>query len=102
MDTERIEILKKLIQMDPADTFSRFALGLEHKAEHPDEAVRLFNDLLQVDPNYVPAYFQAGLARLEQNDFDRAKDWLERGIEVAQKVGDDHALGEMQEVLDTL
>jgi tetratricopeptide (TPR) repeat protein len=102
MDSERIEILKKLIQMDPSDTFSRFALALEHKEEKPVEAVQLFEELLKLDPDYVPAYFQAGLTRLDQNDFDQARDWLERGIEVAQKVGDDHALGEMQEVLDTL
>lgn len=102
MDSERVAILEKLVAMDPQDLFSKFALGLEHKADMPHAAIRHFEQLLAVNADYVPAYFQMGLTYLEQNEFESARAWLEQGVAVAERVGDHHALGEMQEVLETL
>ncbi len=102
MDQERLDTLKKLIAMDPDDTFSRYALGLEYRDSEPLTALEHLAEVVKRDANYVPAYFQSGLIHSELGDFKLAQEWLERGIVVAGRVGDHHALGEMQEALDQL
>lgn len=102
MNTERIETLRKLLEMEPTDVFSRYALGLEYLAEQPEVSEQCFLKVLELDPNYVAAYFQLGQLKAEVGRNQEAADWLERGIEVAGRVGDSHALAEMQDFLDQL
>jgi tetratricopeptide (TPR) repeat protein len=102
MDHERAQTLQKLLALDPSDTFSRYALGLEYRDSEPTTALEHLQAVIDRDPDYVPAYFQSGLIQSEQGDFEAAREWLERGIGVARRVGDEHALGEMQEALDQL
>lgn len=102
MDAERIATLKKLLEMDPDDTFSRYALGLEHRQDEPALALEHLGEVVRRDPLYVPAYFMAGLIHTDGGNIGEARRWLERGIATARQVGDDHALGEMEEALDQL
>jgi len=94
--------LQKLLQMDPKDVFSHYALGLEHLEQNAAEAERCFLRVLELDTQYVAAYFQLGQLKAELGDIESSQSWLEKGIEVAEQVGDQHALGEMQDFLDQL
>ena len=102
MNQERLSTLNKLVAMDADDTFSRYALGLEYRDSEPRTALEHLSEVVKRDANYVPAYFQSGLIHSEMGDYRAAQEWLERGMVIARKVGDSHALGEMQEALDQL
>lgn len=94
--------LQKLLQMDPSDVFSHYALGLEQLEGNAAESERCFLRVLELDARYVAAYFQLGQLKAELGELEAAQSWLEKGIEVAEQVGDQHALGEMQDFLDQL
>lgn len=102
MNDERARILAQLLEVEPQDTFSRFALGLELWQQQPEVALQHFQTILGYDSRYVPAYFQLGRLLAELSRVDEARSWIERGIEIAEQVGDHHALGEMQDFLNDL
>ncbi|MFN8611283.1 MAG: hypothetical protein U0931_27310 [Vulcanimicrobiota bacterium] len=102
MNQERVDTLKKLIEMDPRDTFSVYALGLEYLEGDPGRAQSQFESVLGLDDRYVAAYFQLGKLNYDQGDEKAATEWLEKGIAVAEEVGDTHAAGEMQDFLDQM
>ncbi len=102
MNEERVATLEKLLKMDPLDTFSTYALGLECLESQPDRARQQFLRVLELDSKYVAAYFQLGKLSCDQDKIEAARKWLEQGIEVAAEVGDHHALGEMEDFLDQM
>ena len=102
MNEERIKTLQQLLQMDPGDVFTEFALGLEFLEAHPERAQAHFYQTLEKDNRYVAAYFQLGKLFFDQGHEKAATDWLEKGIRVAEEVGDAHAAGEMQDFLDQM
>jgi len=102
MNQDRVDTLKKLIQMDPSDTFSVYALGLEYLENDPPQALSQFQRVLELDPKYVAAYFQLGKLRFDLGEEEAATEWLEKGILVAEEVKDFHAAGEMQDFLDQM
>jgi predicted Zn-dependent protease len=96
----RKEQLQEMLLDDSNDPFLRYGLGMEYVSEGNDaEAVRQFRALVAATPDYVPAYQQAGQALLRLGKPDDAQELLRAGIEAALKQGDQHAAGEMQELL---
>ena len=102
MNQERVATLESLLKMDPGDVFTTYALGLECLESQQDRAEQQFRRVLELDANYVAAYFQLGKLAADQDKIEAARIWLEKGMEVAEQVGDHHALGEMQEFLDEM
>lgn len=102
MNLERIDTLKKFLEMDPADIFSRFALGMEYADGFPEQALEHFQEVVKRDGAYVPGYFQAGKVCAAAGNTEKAREWLEKGLATAEQVGDWHAHGEIQEALDDL
>ncbi len=102
-EKSRLEQFKEFVEMDPDDTFSRYALAMEYMSV-PDygEAVRNFEEVIRLDPTYSAAYFQAAIALRNDQRTDQAKRFLQTGIEVAEKKGDWHARDEMRAALDEL
>jgi Tfp pilus assembly protein PilF len=99
----RKQQLEELLELDPDDSFVRYGLAMEYVSSgQDDEAVKFLDELLRRDPNYVPAYLQAGRALIRTGDDDRARDVLRRGIAVARRTGDEHAAGEMAGFLESL
>lgn len=102
-NTSRMQQLEALLADDPNDPFLRYGLAMEHASSGDEETgARLLVELIQVRPEYVPAYLQAGqlLARLDR--VDEAQGVYRTGIAAAMKKGDVHAAGEMQQFLDLL
>jgi Tfp pilus assembly protein PilF len=96
----RREKLEALLQDDPDDSFLRYAVAMEHKSEgEPAKALETLQEVLERDPQYVAAYFQAAQLLAEANQTDPARDLLRHGILVAERAGDSHAAGEMQGLL---
>lgn len=100
MPTPRYEQVKALLAREPNDVFLNYGLAMELvKAERYDEAVEQFARVLQLDPDYVAAYFQKSKTLVQAGRRDEARDTLNLGIERAKARGDRHAEHEMQEFL---
>ena len=103
MANTRIEQLKEILEQDPKNTLTRYALGMEYSgAGHTDEAVTTFGELLKVNPDYANAYFMAAQALQSAGRTDEAKRWLNDGIAAAKRSNNKHAESEMQAMLDEI
>ena len=100
--TRKQQIEEMLADM-PQDPELHYMLAMEHAGAGDDAgAVRCFEALLTVAPEYSPAYHQAGRALHRLGKIAEARAMLQRGIPIALRKGDQHAAGEMQELLDNL
>jgi tetratricopeptide (TPR) repeat protein len=100
VDNPRLEILRQLLAQDPANTFVRYGLAMEHvKSGDLKAAVQQFESLLTADPNYSAAYYHGGQTLEKLGQLDQARDIYRRGIAVTR---DPHALSELQAALDIL
>jgi tetratricopeptide (TPR) repeat protein len=80
-----------------------YGLAMEYRSlGRLEEALATFARVHELDARYVPAYFMCAQVHAERGDVAAAKAELERGIAVARAVGDAHAEGEMQAMLETL
>lgn len=103
MSVERLEQLKSILALDPANTFARYALGMEYSSGGETEsALQEFRTLLEVDANYANAFFMGAQALQHAERIPEAVSWLQDGIACAQRVGNRHAESEMQSLLDEL
>jgi Flp pilus assembly protein TadD len=99
----RKEQIETMLAENPTDPFLNYCLAMEWISSGDDEAaVRTFTRLIELDQNYVPAYLQAGQALSRRGRTDEARTMFRRGIEAAQRTGDQHAQGEMQGFLEGL
>src|SRR5262245_18685147 len=102
-EKSRLEQFKEFVEMDPSDTFSRYALAMEYLGVSQfQEAIDHFQKVLQMDPTYSAAYFQASIAARKSNRLEEAKEFLTKGIEVAEKKGDWHTRDEMKAALQQM
>ncbi len=100
---KRLAYLEQLVGSGKADSFARYALGMEYrKEERPHDAMAAFQALRDADPDYLAAYLMVGQVASELEDFDTAREWLEAGKALAAKQGDSKALGEIEDLLATL
>jgi len=101
MSLSRREKIETLLRDDPSDVFLRYSLALELEgAGDWEPALELLEALGRETPPYVPALQMAGqfLAALIED----ARRALREGIEAARGQGNQHAAGEMAELLMSL
>jgi Tfp pilus assembly protein PilF len=99
----RLEQFKEFVELDPSDTFSRYALGMEYMGlSEYLQALQQFEEVIRQDPGEPAAYSQAAIAAENLNRIDQARTFLHKGIEVAMKKGDQHTTEEMQAALEKL
>ena len=97
MTKSRKDQIEAMLADDPNDPFLRYGLAMEYvSAGDLGTAVRLFQELIQVAPDYVPAYVQAGQLCARLGRENEAKAIFGAGIDTARKQGDHHAAGEME------
>ncbi|WP_236017248.1 tetratricopeptide repeat protein [Roseivirga sp. E12] len=60
MNQTRIDLLKKYIEEDPNDPFNHYGLACEYLSEKPEEALKIFQELLAQHADYLPTYYQTG------------------------------------------
>ena len=103
MASNRLETLKNMVAQNPRDSFSRYALALEHRnAGDLEAAVREFRGLIAADPDYAAAYYHAGQALERSGKPEEAREIYQKGIEVTTRKGDLHARSEIQAALELL
>jgi tetratricopeptide (TPR) repeat protein len=100
LDTSRIAILEQMLTADPANSFARYGLAMEHvKSGSLERAVDEFSALLSRDPGYSAGYYHGGQALEKLGRLEDARDFYRRGLAMTR---DPHARGELQAALDIL
>ncbi len=100
---QRIEKLKEIIEKDPTDSFSRYALALEYNGiNEPVTAIEILEDLIHRDEQYVPAYHQLGQLLGKMNRTQEAKKIYRKGVDLAQEQNDEKTVKELREELEEL
>ena len=100
---DRVAMLKEVLIQNPGDAFARYGLALEYSnAGQYDVAVDEFRTLISCHPDYTPGYFMAAQTMAKAGQSEEAKKMLKDGIASAQRTGNQHALSEMQAMLDDL
>ncbi|HBY64615.1 MAG TPA: hypothetical protein DEH78_32755 [Solibacterales bacterium] len=103
MATDRIELLKSLLEQDPKNTFARYGIAMEYANRGKlNEAVEAHRALLADNPGYGASYYHCGQALSQLGRYEEAREIYERGIEATTKGGDLHTRGEIQAALDLL
>ncbi len=99
----RLEILKSMVDANPADSFSRYGFAMELRNTGDLEgAMREFHELRRLNPDYSATYFHAGQTLERLGRIEEARAIYQEGIEVTGRKGDMHAKGELQGALDLL
>lgn len=92
---ERIKLLKDYCAEEPQNPFNFYALALEYRESEKAEAAHLFDFVVLNFPNYLPVYFPAAQFFFEDDDFPKAKNLFETGIQLAQSLQDEKAKKEL-------
>ena len=96
-------MLKEILAQQPGDAFARYGLAMAYAAEGDlTTAVAEFDRLLVEHPDYTAGYFMAAQTLVKAERSAEAQGRLREGIASAQRSGDQHALSEMQQLLDEL
>ena len=100
---DKIPMLKEILAQNPADSFARYGLAMEY-ANLGEVEISLdeFDKLLAGHPDYTPGYFMAAQTLANAGRTDEARQRLALGIASAKRTGNQHALGEMQSMLEEL
>ncbi|MGB8772377.1 MAG: tetratricopeptide repeat protein [Candidatus Korobacteraceae bacterium] len=102
-DENRVAALKEILNANPDDAFARYALGLEYSGSgETDAALTEFQRLLVSHPDYTNGYFMAAQALARAERREEARLMLQQGIECARRTRNQHALAEMEAMLDEL
>ena len=100
---ERIEKLKEFLKQNPDDSFVQHALALEYiKAGDDSAAQKLFEEILQRDPEYIGSYYHLAKLFERNGNAEAAVKWYEKGMELAKKAGENHAYSELRSAYEEL
>jgi tetratricopeptide (TPR) repeat protein len=103
MSSKRLAYLEKITSEGSKDPFAWYGLANEYSSQgRPEDALRTFEKLREMDPGYVPQYLICGQMLVGLKRIEEAKVWLTQGLEAAQKAGNGHAASEIGTLLGTL
>lgn len=96
-------MLKEILAQQPGDAFARYGLAMAYASEgEATSALGEFDRLLAEHPDYTAGYFMAAQTLVKAERPAEARERLREGIACAQRSGNQHALSEMQQLLDEL
>jgi predicted Zn-dependent protease len=100
---DKIATLTEILAQDPTNAFARYGLAMAHASQGNVEiSLQEFQRLLTDHPDYTAGYFMAAQTLAKAGRTDEAKSQLTEGIASARRTGNQHALSEMQAMLDEL
>jgi|GEM_PF-311568 len=102
MNQTRIDLLKKYIEEDPKDPFNHYGLACEYLAEKPEEALKIFQELLVHHADYLPTYYQAGQLLEAFEEEKEALKVYEQGMTLAQAQNNSKTFQELNSVHQNL
>jgi len=100
---DKLAGLKEILAMDPSNAFARYGLAMEYVGRGEIAAgLAEFDALLKANPDYTAGYFMAAQTLAKEERVPEAIERLQAGIASARRTGNNHALSEMQGMLDEL
>ncbi len=100
---DKIAGLKEILALDAKNSFARYGLAMELAGRgETAAALEEFNVLLANNPDYTAGYFMSAQTLTAAGRTAEAMERLKAGIASARRSGDQHALSEMQAMLDEL
>jgi tetratricopeptide (TPR) repeat protein len=102
-ESARLRLLREMLAGAPDDPELRYGLAMEYQGLGDEAAAeREYRGLIGVAADYVPTYLMLGQMLARQGREDEAKDVLRQGVAAARQTRNEHALGEIQALLDSL
>ena len=96
-------MLSEILVQNPGDSFARYGLAMAYATEgRGDEALREFAKIIELNPDYVPAYQMSAQQLIKGGQTEEAQARLQAGLEACERTGNAHAASEMQGMLDEL
>jgi tetratricopeptide (TPR) repeat protein len=96
MMTPRLQQLYTFLKESPTDSFILFAIAKEYeKMGDKEKALGYYVGLKDLDPDYVGTYYHLGKLYESNEDFKTAFFTYKKGMEIAKKMGDQHAFNEL-------
>jgi predicted Zn-dependent protease len=100
---DKIAMLSEILTLNPKDAFARYGLAMEYASRGEIvTSLQEFDRLLTEHPDYTAGYFMAAQTLAKAGRNPEAVQRLTDGIASARRTGNQHALGEMQAMLDEL
>jgi predicted Zn-dependent protease len=100
---DKIAMLKEILAQQPGDAFARYGLAMAYSAEGDfPTSLTEFDRLLSEHKDYTAGYFMAAQTLVKAGRPAEAQTRLREGIESAQRTGNQHAMGEMRQLLEEL
>src|SRR5690606_4611661 len=94
--SNRLEELQQFLKESPNDPFLKYAITTEYKKMGDTEnTLAGFQDLRVNHPDYVGAYYHFAKYMEEQGRKEEALEIYQAGVEVAQRLRNRHAYGEL-------
>ena len=96
----RKEMIYGMLVKEPNDVFLNYALAMEHlSAEEFKEAEAQLIKVLNINPNYLPCYYQLGQVNEKLGRNDVALTYYRQGIDLAKSQNNNKAIGELNEAI---
>ena len=103
MSVDKVAAFTAILAQNPDDAFARYGLAIEygHRGESA-LALEQFDDLNRRHPDYTAGYQMAAQSLIASGNTQEAEQRLHAGIASARRTGNQHALAEMEGMLDEL
>ncbi|HEY0264065.1 MAG TPA: tetratricopeptide repeat protein [Granulicella sp.] len=94
---DKIVAFREILSLDPSNAFARYGLAMEHVSRGDTvQGLAEFTDLIDRNPDYVPAYQMSAQTLLRLGHTAEALARIDAGIAAAGRTGNQHALAELQ------
>ncbi len=101
--SKRLEMFDKLLAGGSKDPFHHYARALELRSlARGTEALAALAQVTREFPDYVPSYLIAAQLAGQAGDVQAARDFCDRGVQAAERTGNEHALSELRDLRGTL
>jgi len=96
MESPRLKQIIAFLEENPGDAFLTFALAKEYEGLGAlDQALDTYLQLGKQHPDYVGTYYHLGKLYEQKEAEKKAFETYRKGMEIAKKAGDQHALSEL-------
>jgi len=100
---DKIAMLTQILEQNPNDAFARYGLAMEYVSSgNAETALSEFTRLIELNPDYVPAYQMSAQTLAKLGRDEEAIVRLRSGLEASQRTNNHHAASEMGALLDEL
>ena len=98
---DKVVAFSEILAQNPDDAFARYGLAIEYTQRNQVAlALAEFDELQKRHPDYTAGYQMAAQTLLASGRIEEARERLLAGIASARRTGNQHALAEMEGLLE--